>query len=256
MNAAMRLSLASLAKPSLGAVICTLVGEGGIGKTSLAATFPAPVFIRSEDGLTSLIGQDVQAFPLAESSTDVLEALQVLLNEEHEFKTVVIDSITQLNIMFEKEIIDSDPKASSIIHAMGGYGAGYAALASKHGQVRELCNQLAHSKGMNVVFIAHAENETVEPPDNNSYTRYSLRLHKKSVAHYVDNADLVAFIKQKTLTTGDGDVKKARTTGERIITCYPTPNHVSKNRFGIKEDLLFVEGENPFVPYIQALVGA
>lgn len=248
----MAISLASLAKPQLGAIHCTLVGEGGIGKTSLAAAFPAPVFIRTEDGMASLIGHDVQAFPLAHSSDDVFAAIKALATEEHQFKTLVIDSITQLNTMIESEIIASDPKQpKSINQANGGYGAGHASVAQAHQKIREWCNRLAFEKGMNIVYIAHADSETVEPPDNDAYTRYSLRLNKRSVSHYSDNVDIVAFIKLKTLTYGQDDTKKAKTTGERIITCYPTPSHISKNRFGIKEDLIFREGENPFVPYIQ-----
>lgn len=251
----MALSLASLAKPKLGAVHCTLVGEGGIGKTSLAAAFPSPVFIKTEDGTASLIGKDVQSFPLAENSAQVFEALTVLQNEQHDFKTVVIDSITQLNTMIEKEIVEGDPKRpSSINQALGGYGAGHNAVAQMHGRIRETCNTLAYDLGMNVVYIAHADSETVEPPDNDAYTRYSLRLNKRSVSHYSDNVDIVAFLKLRTMTMGQGDTKKAKTTGERIITCYPTPSHISKNRFGIKDDLIFNEGDNPFTPFITAML--
>lgn len=251
----MAISLSSLAKPTLGAIHCTLVGEGGIGKTSLAATFPKPVFIRTEDGMASLVGHDVQAFPLANSSNDVFEAIKVLATEEHDFKTLVIDSITQLNTMIEQEVIASDPKQpKSINQANGGYGAGHATVAQMHGKLREWCNRLAFEKGMNVIYIAHADSETVEPPDNDAYTRYTVRMNKRSVCHYSDNVDIVAFLKLKTLTTGSGDTKKARTTGERIITCYPTPSHISKNRFGIHEDLTLTNGENPFAPYINALI--
>lgn len=250
----MAISLASLAKPTLGAIHCTLVGEGGIGKTSLAATFPNPVFILAEDGLASLAGSDIQAFPLIKHSSEVFEAIKVLATEPHEFKTLVIDSITQLNIMIESEIVESDTKNPKTINqALGGYGAGHNAVAQVHGQIREWCSRLAYEKGMNIIYIAHADSETVEPPDNDSYTRYTVRMNKRSVSHYSDNVDIVAFLKLKTMTSGAGDTKRAKTTGERMITCYPTPSHISKNRFGIKEDLIFQNGQNPFAPFIPTL---
>lgn len=251
----MAISLSSLTKPTSRPVICTLVGEGGMGKTSLAAQFPAPVFIRTEDGTASLRGRDdVALFPMSRGSQDVLDAMAALGTEQHEFKTLVLDSITQLNTLIEQEIIASDPKnPRSINQALGGYGAGHSAVAERHRQIREATNWLQSEKGMNVVFIAHAVSETIDPPDNDSYTRYTIRMNQKSVAHYSDNVDLVGFIKLKTFTRGEGDRKKAISDGQRVITCYPTATHISKNRYDIVEDLPFDQHTNPLVPFIPAL---
>jgi len=47
----MAINLKSLSKPTgQRPIIATLFGEGGMGKTTLAAMFPNPVFIRTEDG--------------------------------------------------------------------------------------------------------------------------------------------------------------------------------------------------------------
>jgi hypothetical protein len=51
----MAINLKSLSKPDGSRpIIATLFGEGGMGKTTLAAMFPKPVFIRTEDGTASL----------------------------------------------------------------------------------------------------------------------------------------------------------------------------------------------------------
>lgn len=232
-------------------IIATLVGEGGMGKTTLAASFPAPVILRVEDGTASLVGRnDVALTPVMQSSKEVLDAIAALGTEEHPFRTVIIDSVTQLNTIIEAEIVAQDGKAKSINQAMGGYGAGHSAVSERHRTVREWAGRLASHVGMNVVFIAHADSETVELPDADPYTRYTIRMHRKSVSHYSDNVDLVGFIKLKTFTTGDGERKRAHSDGARIITCYPTPSHISKNRFGIERDLPFVKGENPFAPFL------
>lgn len=243
-----------LQQPKHRAVCTTICGEGGMGKTTLAASFPAPVFIRTEDGMESLGDNAPMAFPLAQSSQDILDQLNMLGAEEHQFRTVVIDSVTKLNILIEQEIIAADPKhPKSINQANGGYGAGMAAAAERHRQIKALCDQLVQYKGMNVVFIAHADSELVELPDQDPYTRYTLRMGKRAVTHYSDDVDVVAFVKLKTFTSGSGDRKRATTTGERIITCYPTPNHISKNRYGISEDLIFAPGTNPLAQFVPAL---
>ena len=249
----MAINLQSLSKPTgQRPIIATLFGEGGMGKTTLAAMFPKPVFIRTEDGTASLMGNDnVSLFPLATSTKDVLDAIEVLATEKHDFKTLVIDSITQLATLIEAEIVAADPKANSINQAGGGYGAGYGTASEAHRQVREWAGSLAYETGMNVVFIGHADTETLDLPDMDSYARYCVRMHKKSIPHYTDNVDLVGLIRLKTFTRGDGDKKRAISNGEREILCFPQASSVTKNRFNITEPLPFTfDGGNPFQDFV------
>jgi phage nucleotide-binding protein len=244
-------TLDQLKSPEKRPLIATVCGDGGVGKTSLAATFPKPVIIPTEDGTQSIEQRkDIAVFPVCKTVQDVFDSIGALLSEDHSFRTVVIDSITQLNVMAEAEVVAADPKAKSINQAAGGYGAGYAQVAETHRLIREACEELRNRKKINVVFIAHSETETVDPPDGDAYTRYTLRLHKKSVSHYTDNVDLVGYVKIKTYTMGDGDKKKATTDGSRIVTAYPVPSHVAKNRFGITQDIVFNLGENPFAEWV------
>lgn len=233
-------------------LIITVVGEGGVGKTKLASMFPNPIFLRTEDGTMTLDGRDdVALFPLSKTVKNCFDYIEMLGTENHNFKTLVVDSITQFNTLIEKEILESDKKASSLNQALGGYGAGYSAVSEVHRKFREWCGMLSEDKQMNIVFIAHTDTETIEMPDSDPYTRYTIRMHKKSVSHYSDNVDVVAYLKLKTFTKGGGDKKKAISDGTRIMTCYPTANHISKNRLGISEDIIVEDGTNPFLQYIK-----
>jgi len=247
------IDLKTLSKPSgQRPIICTLFGEGGMGKTTLAAMFPNPVFIRTEDGTASLAGNDnVSLFPLATSTQDVLDAIEALATQKHDHKTLVIDSITQLATMVEAEIVAADPKAKSINQAGGGYGAGYSAAAEKHRQIRDWAGSLAYEKGLNIVFIGHADTEMLDLPDMDPFARYTVRMHKKSLPHYTDNVDLVGLIRLKTLIRGgDGDKKRAISTGEREIICHPQASSVTKNRFNVSEPLAFTFDRNPFADFV------
>jgi phage nucleotide-binding protein len=249
----MAIDLKSLSKPmGQRPVIMTLFGEGGMGKTTLAAMMPKPVFIRTEDGTASLAGNEgVSLFPLASRSQDVFDAIEALASQPHDYKTLVLDSITQLATLIESEIVAADPKAKSINQAGGGYGAGYNTAAELHRKVREWAGALAYDKGMNVVFIGHADTETLDLPDSDPYARYTIRMHKKSIPHYTDNVDLVGFIRLKTYLTGTGDKKRAVSTDEREIICHPQAASVTKNRFNIAKPVPFTfTGGNPFNDFV------
>lgn len=247
--------LSTIKKPGDRPAIVTILGDSGLGKTSLACTFPNPIVIRAEDGLSAIpAAQRPDAFPVIQKADEIWDQLMGLIKEDHEYKTVIVDSVTALERLFIQHVIDNDPKnPKSINQAMGGYGAGLAAVATMHQRVRKACGMLNERKGMHVVFIAHADTETIELPDQDPYTRYSLRLGKRSVAPYVDDSDVVGFLKLQTFTTGDGERKKAMSDGTRVLVCYATASNVSKNRFGIEDDIVFEQNQNPFTGILPAL---
>lgn len=247
--------MSKIEKPGDRPVIVTICGDSGLGKTTLAASFPKPIFIRAEDGLQGIPAETrPDALPLIQTEKDLWDQLIGILQEDHDYQTLVIDSVTALERLFIQTVIESDPKMpKSINQAMGGYGAGLAAVASLHQRVRKACGLINERRKMHIVFVAHADMETVELPDQDPYSRYSLRLGKKSVAPYVDDSDVVGFLKLETFTTGDGDRKKAISDGTRVLVAYATAANVSKNRFGITENLAVEAGKNPLEPFVKTL---
>lgn len=247
--------LETIGKPADRPVICTLLGDAGLGKTSTAATFPRPIFIRAEDGMQSIPeASRPDAFPLLENAGTLWDQLKTLINENHDYKTLVVDSVTALERLFIQEVLSSDSKnPTSINQALGGYGAGPQAVASLHQRVRKACGYLNEKRDMHVVFVAHADTETIELPDQDAYTRYTMRLGRKSQAPYIDDSDVVGFIKLNMYTRGDGDRKKAFSDGSRVIDCTANAANVSKNRFGISDALQLEVGVNPFTGIINSL---
>lgn len=90
----MAISLASLRTTSVLTPPRILIhGVAGVGKSTFAADADRPVFLMTEDGLGKL---QVPHFPLATSYAEVAEALDALSNEDHDFGTVVVDSVDWL----------------------------------------------------------------------------------------------------------------------------------------------------------------
>lgn len=197
-------------------VIMTILGEPGVGKTSLAAAFPKPVFIKVEDGTEGVpedLKGNISELPTIASVDQMWSDLSDLINENHGFSTVVIDSVTALERLFQQYVVDSDPKnPKSINTAMGGYGAGFQAVGAMHQRVRRAAG-LLQDKGIHVLFLAHVEITTLDLPDEDPYSRYSLRLNKRSMAPYVDDVSAVALVRLETFTKGDDDGSRKKLLG-------------------------------------------
>ena len=80
--------------------IC-LVGAGKIGKTTFASQAPNAIGILTEDGADAV---DANAFPLASSLQEVYSAIETLITNEHDFKTLFIDSLDWLEPMVQDHV--------------------------------------------------------------------------------------------------------------------------------------------------------
>ena len=239
--------------PEAGPQIITICGDAGLGKSSLAATFPKPIFIRAEDGVARIpMAFRPAALPAIRSEEQLWDQLKALIHDKHDFKTAVIDTISAADRMFVSAILKQDGKAKSINQAMGGYGAGYSALAARHQQLRNAAEMLRVKRGMHVIFLAHTEVGTMRLPDQDDFSRYSLRMtHDKSLPPYLDDVDAVGFMRQRIILKGDeGERKKAISGEERELIMHVTASNVSKNPYGIKEPLDVPLGENPLAAFI------
>ena len=254
----------TLSQPLARPVMCVLAGDAGVGKTTFAAqNFPKPVIIQAEAGLNSLsiMGADAPlAFPLLQTSSELWDQLTGLVTEEHEFKTVIIDSLSALDRLFGQEIIASDPrKPKSLAQAHGGYGAGIDMAYQMHARVRKACGLLL-AKGINVCAISHALVETFNPPDADAYDRFTLSLGKKAQNLWTEDSDLVAFLRLETFVKSEdkgsnAPAKKGKAigSGARELLCHASASSKSKNRYGISEMLQVEMGVNPLLPFIPSL---
>ena len=271
--------LQQIKKVTPQAPVLTIIGYPGAGKSTLAATFPSPIFIQAETATTvfeTWSEEDQPAFfpelPAPNRRRNVrpsevlMAQLRELATEEHPFKTVVIDAVTTLHTLFENEVVEFDANESTtnIGDAAGGFGKGYLAVAALHAKVRNACEHL-RKKGMTVVFLAHSGIAKVKNrPDVEAYSTWSLDMHEASRKIYVATSDAVMYLKAREFVMGSekdkkGNVReygKVTSTGERILITASegTIGFVdAKNRYKIPEELEVPERENPVLQYIPYL---
>ena len=219
-----------------------LYGTEGIGKSTTASQAPAPIFVQTEDGLDQI---DCASFPLAKTLQDVVDALSSLFTQEHDFQTVVIDSLDWLErLIWDKVCAEYGVK--SIEKADGGYAKGYTHALTQWREVLSGLDALRNQRNMAIILLAHAKVEKFEDPESVAYDRYSPRLHQHAAALITEWADAVLFATRKIITqTEDAGFNRKRSIaaglgkdgGERILRCVGSPACVAKNRFDLPAEL-------------------
>jgi hypothetical protein len=204
-----------------------LYATHGIGKSTWAAGAPDPIFICTEDGLGSI---DTSSFPIATKSADVMTAIATLYNEQHDYKTVVLDSVDWLENIIAKEIEDThDAKELA-------YGKFAVMLADKWRKVLEGLDALRNDKNMAVILIGHCEIKRFDSPEVEPYDRYQPKLQSRASALVQEWADAVMFANFRTIVKKDDvgfnkSVARGITTGERLLYTQETPAYYAKNRY-------------------------
>lgn len=210
-----------------------IVGPGKIGKTTFAASAPNGIGIMTEQGADAV---DAMAFPLCQSLDDVYSAIGTLINEEHNFNYVWLDSLDWAEPLVQNHVCQVNGWKN--IEAPG-YGKGYIAAAEEWRNLLAGFEALRTEKNMGVVLIAHDKIKHLESPMHDGYDQYTLKLNDRATALVMEWADVIGFASYKILTrnveAGFGNKEtKATTTGERLLHVEPNPAHCGGNRFGLK----------------------
>lgn len=143
----------SFSQPSIADLhISTLIyGPSGHGKTVFAGSFPKPCIIDAEEGWKSIYavhGYIPEVSP-AKTKDDVLSAYEFLKSGDHEFQTVIVDSLTDLSKFLVQDVVARNPtrrRDSPDIPAQMDW--------MEAGRVLERILYLYRSLPMHVVFIA------------------------------------------------------------------------------------------------------
>lgn len=269
--------LAQVKKAEPQAPVITIVGFPGVGKSTLAALFPAPIFVQAENARTvfeTWPEAEQPAFlpqlpaPSAKRGTKPSEVLLAQLRElataEHPYKTVVIDAITSLNTLFEAEVVefDANPEVQDIGNAAGGFHKGFLVVAGMHAKIRSACEHL-RKRGIAVVFLAHTGVVKMKnrPDAGAEYTAYSIDMAEKSRQVYVSSSDAVLYLKARDFVMGHEANKKGQTTkygrvsntGERVLISSSdgTIGYIdAKNRYAFPEEMDVPHKTNPLVERI------
>ena len=221
------------------AIKTLIYGPEGIGKSTLAAMWPNPIFIDLEGGTNQLPVVRLET----PSSWSMLRAeLTAIKNREVPCSTVVIDTVDAAERMCAEYIMARDGKKSI---EEWNYGKGYTLLYEEFGRLLDYLTDIAAS-GINVVVLGHSTMRKFERPDESgAYDRFELKLTKQVSPMVKEWADMVLFCDYKTYVETNKAGKAKATGGARVIRTTHAPTWDAKNRFGLPDELPLKLGEMP-----------
>jgi hypothetical protein len=191
-------------------------GGAGVGKTYFGSQMPNPIFILTEDGMGTI---DAPQFDLCKSFDEVMGHLQSLIDEDHEFKTVVIDSLDWLEpLIWDKACQDNGWKSIE----QPGYGKGYV-------EVLRYWRQYIDKR--------------FESPEIEAFDRHELKLHRKAADLILEHSDCCFFANYKLGTVkvqGKGGTMTTKAVaGDVVAYCREKPAYLAKNRYALPDVLPF-----------------
>lgn len=212
-------------------------GVAGVGKTTFAASCPKPLVVDLEDGSGDIDCARVSASHIT-TIDDLMQICETLASGDTEFKTLVLDSLDQIEALVHDRICRQENVES--IDAIG-YGKGFAFAACLWRDLLELLEDVQEA-GIMIVFIGHAEITRFDDPATESYSRYVPRLDKRASALVVDWVDECLFATYRVHTTKQNeqfgkDQYRGISTGDRIFKTEERPSQVAKNRLGMPAEI-------------------
>lgn len=207
-----------------------IYGPEGIGKSTLASHAPSPLFLDTEMGTGQL---DVDRLDV--TMLDHIGAtVNALLNEQHEYKTVVVDTADNLWRLCADAVCDENkwPEIEK-----PGFGKGYAMASDRFRVVLSWFDRLI-DRGVNVVIVSHAKVDKVNPPDNAEYSKYCIKVSaptkqaEASREFLKEWCDCLLFCNFDMTVSSTG---KAIGNHERVVNTVPAPAWEAKNRYGLPE---------------------
>ena len=208
-----------------------IYGSEGIGKSSLAACFPDPLFIDTEGGTAQM---DVRRIDKPQSWEELLAIVQEVAATPDVCKSLILDTADwaeQLIVSF----LCTKYKQNSI--ESFGYGKGYTYLAEEFTKLLHAFDQVI-AADIHVVITAHAKMRKFEQPDEmGAYDRWEMKLSKQVAPLLKEWCDLLLFCNYQTfVVTSENNTQKAQ-GGKRVMYTSHHPAWDAKNRVHLPEVL-------------------
>jgi len=215
--------------------IC-IFAEKALGKSTLAASAPNNLFIRTEDSLNEI---DAQSLELCLSYDQFMDQLKQVYKESHSFQSVTIDTCDWLQGLVYKKICQQNGvKAINDIPYAGGYKASLA----EFNKIINALNIINIERDMRIIILCHSQIKQIKSPLTVDFDQYKLKLYDGNAELIEEWVDAIGFLHTRMyINTEDkgfgNNVSKGVGGSERIVSFAKSAAYKSGNRYNITEDI-------------------
>lgn len=245
-------------KPSL----IVLYGINGCGKSSFCAKTkygagaPNPLYMNINDGLDTI---EVSK-QLISTYGEALEFLDSVLNDEHDFKSLVIDAADDFERLICAEIIRKAPinKAGNKPKCIEdiGFQAGSEELVILWEGILKKLKEIRDVRKMHIVFLAQLDAKKENNLNGTSFSIKTPKLHggtlkgDTTLALFTGWCDILGLLEWEKMTATDdtaftikGGATKQRIVNRGKLYLYVTEDgaHKAKNRYDITDRIEVTE---------------
>lgn len=207
-----------------------IYGPGGVGKSTVGASAPNPVFLGTDDGVATM---DVASFPIPKTWQEVKAAIGELMMETHDFETLVIDTVNGLEPLVWSHVC-KEARVSSIEDVDGGFGKGYLRAEEEWIEFYKSLKRLRMK--MNVIILGHSKIKSTEDIFlGERYDRYLVKMDQRAADLMLESVDCMFFANFEQIASKEKGARKAKMRGEgrRRMFTESRPAFVAKSRFDI-----------------------
>lgn len=238
-----------------------LHGVEGVGKTSFAAFAPKPIFLmaRGETGLETLIDSgrlpEIPHFPESMDWSEAISQIEWLTNAEHEYRTLVIDTLNGLERLCHEHVCQRDYQGKWDKSGFLSYMQGYETSLADWRLLLNALDRLRERKRMALIALCHTKVTTFKNPEGADFDRYQPAVHPKTWELTHRWSDHVLFANYYTLAKKE-DSGRAKGLDGQTKVMY-TVRHAAfdaKNRAGLPEEIdMGNSGQEAWTHFVTAM---
>ena len=205
-----------------------LHGAPGIGKSTLAAQAPKPLFLDLEHGTLQL---DAARVDNITNWAQLNATLHQIANEDAGFETLVIDTLDKAEWLCHQYVCELARVQS--IEKVGKFGAGWTAAYEHFRGFAKRLEDIRAKRRMKIILVSHSKVERVPNAAGDDYDRWTLKVNKQIAGMFYESFDAVLFARLETFTRTTENGRTRGVGDARVIETQEAPAWLAKNRYGL-----------------------